>query len=167
MPVNLGSATRRRRMAGTNGQARGFTLVELIVTLLVLTILSTMAAPSFQQFIAGQRLRNAASDLASAVTLMRSEAVKRNGITTLSANGTWSAGWVVTAGTERLRAYGPYTDITVSTAGGNSLWVGNDGRPGNGSQTFQVSMAGTGTSNVVCIQINGTGRVATVSGACS
>ncbi|SDP51112.1 type IV fimbrial biogenesis protein FimT [Ralstonia sp. 25mfcol4.1] len=167
MPVDLGSATRRRGMAGANVGARGFTLVELIVTLLVLAILATMAAPSFQQFIAGQRVRNAASDLASAFTLMRSEAVKRNGIATLAANGTWSAGWVVTAGAERLRAYGPYTDITVSTAGGNSLWVGNDGRPGNGSQTFQVSMGGTGTSNVVCIQINGTGRVATVSGACS
>lgn len=148
-------------------RAQGFTLPELLVTILVLAILASMAAPSFSQFIAGQRVRNAASDLAAAFMLMRSEAVKRNGITTLSAAGTWSAGWVVTAGTERVRGYGPYTDITISTSGGNSLWVGNDGRPGNGSQTFQVSMANAGTSNVVCIQINGTGRVATVNGACS
>lgn len=148
-------------------RAKGFTLSELLVTILVLAILATLAAPSFSQFIAGQRVRNAASDLASAFMLMRSEAVKRNGITTLSAAGTWSAGWVVTAGTERVRGYGPYPDITISTSGGNSLWVGNDGRPGNGSQTFQVSMANADTSNVVCIQINGTGRVATVNGACS
>lgn len=167
MPAKRIPATRPRRMGEALVGTRGFTLVELLTTLLVLAILATMAAPSFRSFIAGQRVRNAASDLASAFTLMRSEAVKRNGITTLSANGTWSAGWVVTAGTERLRGYGPYTDIAVSTAGGNSLWVGIDGRPGNGSQTFQVSMPSTGTSNIVCIQINGTGRVATVSGACS
>lgn len=154
-------------MVGANLRARGFTLTELVITMMVLAIMAMMAVPSFSQFIAGQRVRNAASDLASAFTLMRSEAVKRNGITTLSAVGTWSAGWVVTAGTERLRGYGPYTDITVSTSGGSSLWVGNDGRPGNGSQTFQVSLANGSTSNVVCIQINGTGRVATVSGACS
>lgn len=163
MPVNPTSANQPHRTV----RVKGFTLTELLVTMLVLAILATMAAPSFSQFIAGQRVRNAASDLASAFILMRSEAVKRNDITTLSAAGTWSAGWVVKAGTERLRGYGPYTDITVSTSGGNTLWVGNDGRPGNGSQTFQVSMPNAGTSNVVCIQINGTGRVATVSGACS
>lgn len=148
-------------------RAAGFTLNELLVTLSVLAIVATAALPSFTQFIANQRVRNAASDLASAFTLMRSEAVKRNTSTTLAADGsTWSSGWVVSAGTERLRGYGPYTGITISTAGGNTLWVGNDGRPGNGSQTFQVAMTDS-TSNAVCVQISGTGRVAAVAGACS
>lgn len=148
--------------------APGFTLTELLVTMAVLAIVATTALPSFSRFIASQRVRNAATDLASAFTLMRSEAVKRNTSTTLAPDGsTWSAGWVVSAGTERLRGYGPYTGITISTSGANSLWVGNDGRPGNGSQTFQVAQAGGDTSNVVCVQISGTGRVATAAGACS
>ena len=149
-------------------RAGGFTLTELLVTMSVLAIVATAALPSFSQFIASQRVRSAASDLASAFTLMRSEAVKRNTSTTLAPDGsTWSAGWVVSAGAERLRGYGPYAGITITTSGGNTLSVGNDGRPGNGSQTFQVAMVDGSTANAVCVQISGTGRVAAIAGACS
>ncbi|MGO4611334.1 Tfp pilus assembly protein FimT/FimU, partial [Variovorax sp. 2RAF20] len=57
---------------------RGFTLIELLVTLTVPSIIAFAAAPSFSSLIATQRARNASLDLSAALTLTRSEAVKRN-----------------------------------------------------------------------------------------
>ncbi|MGO4304473.1 GspH/FimT family pseudopilin [Cupriavidus sp. RAF12] len=146
---------------------RGFTLTELMITMIVFAVIAMAAAPSFSRLIASNRSRNAASDLASAVTLARSEAVKRNSTMTMAASGAWAGGWAVTAGTERVRGYGPYDGVAITASGGTSLSVGNDGRLGSGSQTFQVAPTdATQTDATVCVQVSGTGRAATVSGAC-
>jgi len=162
MPTNLPNLSARQR-------AGGFTLTELVVTVLVLGILVTMAAPAMSQFIASQRARNAAADLASAVTLTRSEAVNRNATITMNASASsWTGGWSVAAGTTSVRDYGPYNGIVITASGGSSLAVGNDGRPTSGSQTFQVAPSGnTGANTTLCVQVSGTGRVATVNGACT
>jgi type IV fimbrial biogenesis protein FimT len=151
--------------------AGGFTLIELMVTVIVLVIVVTTAAPSMIQLVTSQRTRNAAADLASAVTLTRSEAVNRNTTITMAASGSggsWSGGWAVTAGTQRVRGYGPFDGITITASGGSSLTVGNDGRPTAGTQTFQVAPATNATNaTTLCVQVSGTGRVATVNGACT
>ncbi len=147
---------------------RGVTLVELVVALTVLAIISFAAAPSFSGMLVNHRTNNAAMDLAGALSLARSEAVKRNASVTLAASGVWASGWNVTAGAETVRAFGPYDGIAVTASGGNALSMGNDGRPTVGGQTFQVApapaSAGTAT---VCVQLSGTGRVAMATGACS
>lgn len=55
----------------------GFTLIELMVTLVIASILMTLAAPSFTQFIANQRVSGQANDLLSDLTFSRSEAIRR------------------------------------------------------------------------------------------
>lgn len=57
---------------------KGFTLIELMVTLVIAGILLSIAIPSFQNLIIDSRLNATASDLADAVRLARSEALKRN-----------------------------------------------------------------------------------------
>ncbi|MDE2146401.1 MAG: GspH/FimT family pseudopilin [Burkholderiales bacterium] len=56
----------------------GFTLVELLVAMAVLVVLLTIAAPSFTQFIAQQRLKRVNAELVTALQYARSEAVSRN-----------------------------------------------------------------------------------------
>lgn len=56
----------------------GFTLIELMITLLVAAIVLTVGVPSFQDFIANQRARTVAQDLMAVLLYTRSEAVKRN-----------------------------------------------------------------------------------------
>ncbi len=56
----------------------GFTLIELIITILVMTILLGIGVPSYLQFKEDNILLGAAQSLYSDIQLARSEAVKRD-----------------------------------------------------------------------------------------
>jgi type IV fimbrial biogenesis protein FimT len=76
---------------------RGFTMIELIITMSVAAILVAIAAPAFVSSAQGARRRAEVGDLVVALTSARSEAVKQNTATGVSvtANGSWGQGWTV------------------------------------------------------------------------
>lgn len=82
---------------------RGFSLVELMVTIVILGVLLAMAAPSFSEMVRNNRSQAAANELVSALNSARMEAIKRGQRVSLcpSSNGTscsgasWQGGWIV------------------------------------------------------------------------
>lgn len=89
---------------------RGFTLVELLVTLAIGAILLVIAIPGYAFFINASRLTAVTNDLVSALHLARSEAIKRGMRVTVckTSNATaatpacdtaasWQQGWLVFA----------------------------------------------------------------------
>ncbi len=86
----------------TGSRSRGITLAELLVTLAILSLVVTLAIPSYAEFIARQRVRGAAELLYSAMVLTRSEAAKRSVRVTLCKasggqcrdSGGWEQGWL-------------------------------------------------------------------------
>jgi prepilin-type N-terminal cleavage/methylation domain-containing protein len=70
---------------------QGFTLVELMVSLLVLTLLTALATPSFVDFFERNRVRGAAEAVASLINNARAEAVKNDLDVNVAMTGTGSA----------------------------------------------------------------------------
>lgn len=60
-------------------EVRGFTIVELLVTVTLAAILLSIAVPSFRQLMVSNRLTAQANEIVAAINFARSEAVKRNG----------------------------------------------------------------------------------------
>lgn len=76
---------------------RGFTAIELMVTVAILAVLSALAAPSFTPIMERWRVRQAAEELQSTIYFTRAEAIKRGGgIAIVAATGGWDQGWKVT-----------------------------------------------------------------------
>ena len=84
-------------------EARGFTLVELVIALAIGAILMAVAAPSFTDLVRTSRLSAQLNSFARAVNFGRMEAIKRGRTASICVrsgdacrnDGPWRDGWVV------------------------------------------------------------------------
>jgi len=93
-PVTLTQLKHKRHYA----EQSGFTLIELMITLVIAAVLISLAAPSFREIIDNNRVSAAANDFTASLALAKSEAVKRNGSAQLAptAGGSdWSSGYKI------------------------------------------------------------------------
>lgn len=88
---------------------RGITLIELLVTLAVVAVLATLAAPSFRDFIVRGKMTSVTGDFTSSVMRARNAAVSHNICTVMcmsskagdaapectTAGEDWQKGWIV------------------------------------------------------------------------
>jgi len=136
----------------------GFTLIELLVAISIGVIFMTLAVPSFQGFIARNRVESAANLLMASFAYARSEAIKRGVRVTLckssnasTCGGTgWEDGWIIFLdsngnGTRQTTGVTPSEDLLrVNQAQPNSVTI----RPNNNFTNF-VSYLSRGSSNNV------------------
>ena len=151
---------------------RGFTLMELIITIAIAGILASLALPSFREFILTQEVKNDSFDLVAALTLTRSEAIKRNtDVVMAKATGGWQDGWTVKVGATELRKQDSYSSASISAGATTSITYTKDGRILAGPVTFTVN---DNASNPLvmsrCIRIDLSGRpnssISTTDGSC-
>lgn len=75
-PVNLAFIGHEQPLVTINRQL-GFTLMELIITLVIAAILVSLAVPNMRTFIQNGRISTQANDFVTDITYTRSEAIKR------------------------------------------------------------------------------------------
>lgn len=118
---------------------RGFTLVELLVTIVIIAILATLGVPSFTQFLRNWQRDSATKAFMTHVQLARTEAIKtsRKVVMCTSANGTscasgagstnWKQGWVVFVDAD--------SDDDLDTSKGDRILAVRSGSAGIASMT--------------------------------
>jgi type IV fimbrial biogenesis protein FimT len=161
-----------------HAKASGFSLAELLITIVIVGILAATAVPSYREFVAGQRIKTASFDIMAVLTLARSEAIKRNASATapvmlVPTGGAWANGWTVTepGGTVLSRQSAlPGVTITVTCTGvcpdevaywGNGRLTETD--PAK-APSFEIGSASS--TQMRCISIDLSGRPNVKVGGC-
>jgi len=174
------------------GKQSGFTLIELMITLVIAAIVMTQAVPSFMSTVQNNRLITYTNDLVSDINLARSEAVKRGSrvvlcrsadtsVNTPVCGGTaniWTTGWLVfadadssgtfNAGDTLIRvgmATSSTTTIISNSVTNNNLEYNGDGTTNEAGNTGVFALCDSrGAGNGRQIQINAMGRPQLVKG---
>lgn len=74
----------------------GFTVIELIIAVAVVSILTAVAIPQFSNLASRTRLDSTVSDFSHSLALARSKAAYRNSkVAVIPAGATWNSGWTV------------------------------------------------------------------------
>ena len=94
----------------------GFSLIELMVTVALISILMAVATPSIVTYRRNAELVSLANSLAASINAARGEAIKRGMYALVKPTDGfyWSTGWVVFVDVNRNNAYDSGTDILVA-----------------------------------------------------
>jgi type IV fimbrial biogenesis protein FimT len=165
---------------------RGFTLLELMVTITVLGILLGLSVPMFKETIQNNRIVAQNNEFISGLNYARSEAIKRSDTVALcpSTNGTsctastdWSTGWIVfndlnadgaLNGAEVALQVGPATTdgITINSPTFQFIRYTASGMLSGAAGTFSLLKTGCVGLKARQIGVSVTGRVSTIKVAC-
>lgn len=148
----------------------GFSLVELMVVVALITIMSTAAVTGLMQLVHTVRVKSAAQTLFSTMLLARSEAAKRNANVTITPvdEDDWAAGWDLAAGAELILRQEALRGVVV-TLGPDEVVFNHHGRLPDGAVApqFQFQSSSGDTSVTRCIVVDVGGRPSAFKGECA
>ena len=122
--------------------ARGFTLIEILFSLVVLGILISLGVPSFFEFLQNQKTRAAADAILNGVQLARAEAIRRNLAVQMKLTALPASDWTVAES-----ASGTVVQQRSSQEGTANIVVTAVDSAGNAATTVTFSSLGGITAN--------------------
>jgi type IV fimbrial biogenesis protein FimT len=158
----------------TRARSRGFTLIELMVTLTILAIMMGIAVPSFRTFVDNQKVKTASFELMTSVMMARSEAIKRNATVTLTPGESWASGWSVVLGATTLHSQSMMDAVTITQMDADKAEIaptaisfGPSGRPtglpGGSRAYFKIASS---AEVIKCVKLDASGVPASANGSC-
>ncbi|MEL6951300.1 MAG: GspH/FimT family pseudopilin [Pseudomonadota bacterium] len=179
----------RRTWKAQERRQRGYTILELMMTIAVIAVIAGFAVPSFLSTMNANRIVTDNNELISTLAFARSEAIKRGQRVTLcptadqaacATTGGWEQGWMafldpsgfgtVDAGEEVLRVWDGLEGTTVRAAGSFSTWVsfvgsGETRATPNNADSFYVCGSDGDTATARTINVGLLGHPSTQKGA--
>lgn len=151
---------------------RGFTLIELVVTVCIVAVLAVVAGPTMSSIVTRHRVQDATSDLFAAMIKARSEALMLNADVGVSPVGAgWASGWRIPdpAGNGRfLDVHEPVDSVVIRMSGASTITYQYNGRiRGGGGVKFNLSATGAGSTTAACVSVDPSGRPYTQDGPCA
>ncbi|MBL1293328.1 MAG: GspH/FimT family pseudopilin [Thiotrichales bacterium] len=151
------------------GKHYGFTLIELLITLSIVAILVTVAAPNFSSMLQNNRLATQTNLLIADLNFARSESIKRNTTIHLSpSEDGWDSGWNISiAGSDELLRSTEISqqNIGVAPNNGDALTFTSGGNLDSQTSCFAITDAHDDNHSRT-VKIETTGRVAITSEEC-
>ena len=157
----------------------GFTLLELLITIVIAVLLIALAVPSLTRFVRQGQYTSAGNELITGFNYARNEAINRQRAVAVAANsGGWVNGWqafldvnrnaVFDNGTDVLLRNGnPITGIDIVSSFTSAAFDQNGRRTNETAAflAFEVSKSGGPADLVRRICVARNGRIFTVFGA--
>ena len=163
-PVPDAGAPRSARAAF----ARGFTLIELMTVISIVSVLLGVCAPSFTEFLANQQAKGLTYDLMSDLMLARNEALKRNASVSLARGGAgWQYGWTMStvASGERLSQRNAVSQTVNVSGAPAAITFDVNGRVSSPTTAVRITVSSGSSSR--CVQLDPSGRARSLLGACT
>jgi type IV fimbrial biogenesis protein FimT len=143
-------------------QARGFSLMEVMIVVVIVAVIAAIAMPNFLTMVQNTRISTTADSVRDAVMVARTEAIRRGTPVTLSGTGTppWSTGWELRdAGNTSLRegqfASGVTVDLVNAPAGANNIVFRPNGTLNNTpTSEMYVRVQGAAGSTARAVRLN-------------
>lgn len=157
------------RPGGTLSRQAGFGLVEMVLVMIIIGVVSAIAFPSFQAVRTNADVRSVASDLVSALTMARTQAVTlRVDVQLAPQDGGWANGWEMTfdwpAGAPAIEDdMAIFKSGSVSIAGPASpVTFLSSGIVSNGAVSFDLCRSGWGRE----VRVTPLGRITVEEVSC-
>jgi type IV fimbrial biogenesis protein FimT len=146
--------------------ARGYTIAEILIVVMLLGVLLAAGVPQLGDFVRQQRVKTASFELFSTLVHARSEAIARNGqVSVTPTDGAWVNGWTVTGpGGMVIRKQEPVPAMSIT--GPDAVVFVESGRL-NATARPQFALTTSG-ANVVhrCIRVDLSGRPVSKAASC-
>lgn len=109
--------------ASRDRKSYGFSLVELMVGIVIMSILIALAMPSFQSWFRNAQIRNAAESIVNGLQRARAEAVARNANVQFLLDGSSFSNWTVDYVVKPVSTDPPIDQRTSSLEGSKDVYM--------------------------------------------
>lgn len=154
-------ATHAMNTTGLPSSARGFTVLELMIVVVILAVVATFAVPNMTNIILKHRVQDAATDLFTAMHTARSEALKRNVNINLRPNTStdWTSGWKTRdSGGVILDQHQPVQRMSITYSGGMPVVYNSSGRITGAAPTWTLTASRGNYSCTYTVTADPSGR---------